>query len=135
MRFLYYDASLFYKEKRKVRTIVIYSSDIEDAERYIDAGTIKYTMEPFYMKNIDGDSKLEYLQNKIKEGAKLSKKDILTLTLLPLMKCTESRSSRAVKSIELAEKMHDNENKNQCISLLYAMRLLKNLVILSVRKN
>lgn len=33
-RFLYYDASLFYKEKRKVKTIVIYSADIEDVEKY-----------------------------------------------------------------------------------------------------
>ncbi|MHC1682289.1 MAG: hypothetical protein AB6733_04990 [Clostridiaceae bacterium] len=40
-RFLFYDASLFYKEKRKVRTIVIYSSDIENIETCIDARSIK----------------------------------------------------------------------------------------------
>lgn len=46
-RFLYYDASLFYKDKRKVRTIVIYSSDINEVETYIDAGTIRYEVEAF----------------------------------------------------------------------------------------
>ena len=61
-RFLYYDASLFYKEKRKIKTMVIYSADIEDAETFIDAGTIKYNICAFYMKNLDGDERLKYLR-------------------------------------------------------------------------
>lgn len=57
-RFLYHDASLYYKEKRKVRTIVIYSADIENVETYIDAGIIKY------MKNLDVDEKLNLKRRK-----------------------------------------------------------------------
>ncbi len=41
-RFLYYDASLVRNDNRRVRTMVIYSADIENVETYIDAGTIKY---------------------------------------------------------------------------------------------
>lgn len=40
----------FTKKRRKVRTIVVYSSDIIEVEDCIDAGTIKYNIEPFYMK-------------------------------------------------------------------------------------
>lgn len=120
-RFLYYDASLFYKEKRKVRTIVIYSSDIERTEEYIDAGTIKYSIEAFYMNNLDGDAKLKYLQDKVENKETLNSKDILTLTLLPLMKGSKSKSQRTIDSIELAEKVDNNENKTQCISMLYAL--------------
>ena len=34
-RFLYYDASLFYRDKKKVRIVVIYSADMESVDEYI----------------------------------------------------------------------------------------------------
>ena len=120
-RFLYYDASLFYKKKRKVRTMVIYSSDIDDVEEYIDAGTIKYSVEPFYMRHLNGDEKLEYLQNKIKKKLSLTNEDILSLTFLPLMKSKSSKSDRAIKSIEMVENIEDEATKLQCVSMLYAL--------------
>lgn len=120
-RFLYYDASLFYKEKRKVRTMVVYSSDIDDVEEYIDAGTIKYSIEPFYMRDLNGDEKLEYLQNKIKNKRSLTNEDILSLTFLPLMKSKSSKSDRAIKSIEMVENIEDEATKLQCVSMLYAL--------------
>ncbi|MBU5483364.1 DUF4351 domain-containing protein [Clostridium sp. MSJ-11] len=120
-RFLYYDASLFYKKKRKIRTIVIYSADIEDVETSIDAGTIKYEVEAFYMKNLDGDEKLKRLEDKIERGDTLSGKDIVTLSFIPLMNGKESRSKRTLDSIELAGKMPEGNEKLQCLSLLYAL--------------
>ncbi|WP_315119157.1 DUF4351 domain-containing protein [uncultured Clostridium sp.] len=120
-RFLYYDASLFYKEKRKIRTIVIYSADIEDVETYIDVGTIKYEIEAFYMKNLDGDEKLEYLKNKIEREETLNAEDIVALSFIPLMRGKESRSKRTLDSIELAGKMPEGNEKLQCLSLLYAL--------------
>ena len=100
-RFLYYDASLYYKEKRKVKTIVVYSADIEDVDTYVDAGTIKYEVDAFYMKKLDGDEKLEYLQNKILKGENLTGEDILTLSFIPLMSGKSSRSERTLKSLDL----------------------------------
>ncbi|AOZ75154.1 hypothetical protein AC231_02745 [Clostridium pasteurianum] len=120
-RFLYYDASIFYRENKKVRTIVVYSSDIENVEECVDAGTIKYRIEPFYMINIDGDEKLEYLKNKIQNKEKLTKEDMMVMTFLPLMRGRESRSERAIKSIELAQSIEDNGIKLECISMLYAL--------------
>jgi len=100
-RFLYYDASLFYKEKRRVRTMVIYSADIDNVETYIDAGTIKYQVEAFYMKNIDGDEKLRYLRDKISTKKHLTAEDILTLSFIPLMSGKKTRSLMTLESIEL----------------------------------
>ncbi|QXE21163.1 DUF4351 domain-containing protein [Clostridium sp. 001] len=120
-RFLYYDASLFYRDKKKVRTVVIYSADIGKADEYIDAGTIKYGVEAIYMKKFDGDEKFEYLKEKIERKEKLSNKDILTLTMLPLMSGKRSRSERAIESIELTNNLEDSENKLQSLSLLYAL--------------
>jgi hypothetical protein len=119
-RFLYYDASLFYKEKRKVRTIVIYSSDIENVEETLDAGTIKYQIEPFYMKTLNGDEKYTYLKAKIENDEPLKEEDILNLTFLPLMSGSDSRTERAVKGIELTECIKDKETKMLTFSMLYA---------------
>ncbi len=120
-RFLYYDASLFYKDKRKVTTIVVYSADIYDVETFIDAGSIKYSIKAFYMSQLDGDEKLEYLARKIECGDHLTNQDILALTFLPLMKGKETRSDRTIKSIQLAEKILDDEEKLKCLTLLYAL--------------
>lgn len=120
-RFLYYDASLYYKEKRKVKTIVVYSADIEDVDTYVDAGTIKYEVDAFYMKKLDGDEKLEYLQNKILKGENLTGEDILTLSFIPLMSGKSSRSERTLKSLDLTDKLPEGLEKLQCVSLLYAL--------------
>jgi response regulator of citrate/malate metabolism len=63
---------LFYKEKRKVRTIVIYSADIDNVEEFVDAGTIKYTIEPFYMKALNSEEKYKYLKAKIENNEPLT---------------------------------------------------------------
>lgn len=120
-RFLYYDASLFYKEKRKVRTIVIYSADIREVEAHIDAGTIKYNLEVFLMKNLNGDEKLQYLRNKIHNKEHITAEDILTLTFIPLMHSSVNRSTRALESIELADDIPESNEKMQCLTLLYAL--------------
>ena len=120
-RFLYYDASLFYKEKRKVRTIVIYSSDIVDSDEYVDAGTIKYSIEAFYMKNLDGDKTKETLFHKISNNIELTSEDILSLTFLPLMRSNESREDRVLESIKMADSINNSEIKLQSLSMLYAL--------------
>ncbi|QAA33536.1 DUF4351 domain-containing protein [Clostridium manihotivorum] len=120
-RFLYYDASLFYKDRRKIRTVVIYSADIDDAEICIDAGSINYKIEAFYMKNLNGDEKLEMLKNKIRNNEKLTSDDILTLSFIPLMSSKLSKSERTLEGIELANSIEDSEVKLKCLTLLYAL--------------
>ncbi|MEA5007185.1 DUF4351 domain-containing protein [Clostridium tyrobutyricum] len=73
------------------------------------------------MKNINGDEKLKYLTSKIHNKEKLTKDDILSMTFLPLMRGSESRGQRAIKSIELAQSIEDNETKLECINMLYAL--------------
>ena len=63
-RFLYYDASLFYKEKRKVRTFVIYSSDIDDVETFVDAGTITVFVPAEEIGMVGSESPQEIEANK-----------------------------------------------------------------------
>ncbi|OFI06484.1 hypothetical protein CLOACE_09840 [Clostridium acetireducens DSM 10703] len=119
-RFLFYDASLFYKYGKKVNTLVVYSSDIKKSKTKVDAGCLKYEIDAFYMSSLDGDAAYNDLKMKIAKGDELTKKEILSLTFIPLMKGKEDKSTRTIKSIELAEHMKENTTKLQCITLLYA---------------
>jgi hypothetical protein len=121
LRFLYYDASLMYNKKRKVRTIVVYSADITDAVTNIDMGTIKYEVQAFYMKDLNGDERLKTVEDKIINRQKLLPEDMLNLSFVPLMRGSENTSLRTLKSIELANKIENKDDKIQCLTLLYAL--------------
>lgn len=120
-RFLYYDTSLYCKDKKKVKTVVIYSADIENTETYIDGGSVKYSVEAFYMNSLNGDERFDYLKEKIINGAHLTDEDIVNLTFIPLMKTKEDKNARIMKCIELADKIKIKEDKNKCTTLLYAL--------------
>ncbi len=119
-RFMFYDASLNYSQDKIIRTIVVYSSEIENAPSQYDAGSIKYKVENFYMSNLDGDKNFEEVKSKVHAGQQLSKKDILNLTFVPLMRSNRSKVDRAVDSIRLANEIEDTEMKKATLSILYA---------------
>lgn len=120
-RFLFYDASLVYRDNKKIDTIVVYSSEIQSANTYLDAGSVKYSTEAFYMKDLNGDTIFDNIKLKIEKGENLKDSDMLSLTLVLLMRSEKSKSDRAVDSIKLAGKIKNNENKLQCLSMLYAL--------------
>ena len=96
----------------------------------IDAGSIKYIIEPFYMKCIiNGDEKLKYLNEKINNGEKITDNDILTLTFLPLISGKESKSERALRSLDLAESIKDRQKRLDCMSMIYPMTTIRNTPI------
>ncbi|WML33445.1 DUF4351 domain-containing protein [Clostridium sp. OS1-26] len=120
-RFLLYDASLYCKSNRKIKTIVVYSADIENAKTYVDAGNIKYNIEAFYMSSINGDEKYDVFKRKIENNEELTDEEILSLTFIPLMKGKLTRAERTLKSIELADKIEAGEKKIKCLTMLYAL--------------
>lgn len=120
-RFLYYDASLYFKNKRKVKTVIIYSADIANANTYVNAGSVKYSVEAFYMSSLNGDYRLNYLKEKILNGSNLTDEDIVNLTMIPLMKSKRDKSTQTINCIELADKIKNSEDKSKCTTLLYAL--------------
>ncbi|MFT8352298.1 DUF4351 domain-containing protein [Clostridium saccharoperbutylacetonicum] len=120
-RFLYYDVSLYYKSKKNISTIIVYSSEIEDAITHLNCGTIKYGVKAFYMKNFDGDCNLEDIRYKVENNIELTKKDIITLSFIPPMSSKKNKSDITLESIEIAKNIGDNIEKNNCLMLLYAL--------------
>lgn len=119
-RFLAYDAVLHYKEGRAVNTIVVYSSDIKEAATSLDIGSIKYSVNAFYMKSLDGDKKYNYLKNKIGRNEALSRQDLLSLVFLPIMNSKIDKNERILESIRLAKEIKDKESQMNSLALLYA---------------
>ncbi len=117
-RFLYYDSSLYFKNKRKVKTVIIYSADIANANTYVNAGSVKYSVEAFYMSSLDGDDRLKYLKDKILNDSNLTDEDIVNLTMIPLMKSNRDKSTQTINCIELADKIKNSEDKSKCTTLL-----------------
>lgn len=119
-RFLAYDAVLHYKENRPVNTIVVYSSSIKNAKTSIDVGSIKYSVQAFYMDKINGDEQYEHLKIKIKQGEVLTRLDLLALVFLPIMHSEKDKNERIIESIKLAKEIKDKENQMNSLALLYA---------------
>ena len=119
-RFMYYDALLYYKDKRAIKTVVIYSADIEEVHSKLDIGSIKYNILPVYMVNYNGDQVLEDIQNKIKSNLQLTNQDIMKLTFCPIMGGIKQKVQRAIESIELVKNVKDEQQRLRSITMLYA---------------
>ncbi|MDI3328898.1 MAG: transposase [Alicyclobacillaceae bacterium] len=68
-RFLRYDTAIAEKYRRKVRTVVLYTGDVEEAPEELDAGTIRYRVENVYLNRLDGDGVLETLRRHLAADA------------------------------------------------------------------
>ncbi len=63
-RFLQYDARLYNKYERAIRTVVIYSGKIEEAISRLDIGSIIYNVEQVFLAKYDGDKIYKELNEK-----------------------------------------------------------------------
>lgn len=120
-RFLYYDASLYFKSKMNINTIVVYSSEITDAVTSLNCGSIKYDIKSFYMKNFNGEEKLQTIEYKVNNNIELTQQDIITLSFIPLMSSKKTKSEITLESIDIAQNIQNNNDKNNCLMLLYAL--------------
>lgn len=116
-RFLYYDARLVNRQKRRIRTFVIYSGHIEQARERLECGSILYQVENIYMKQYNGDHEYNRLKAKIENHEPLSETDTLKLIFLPLMKSRQREEELAVQAAELA-KAADEKTKLFAIAAL-----------------
>ena len=79
-RFMVTDAILYYKEGKPIKTIVVYTADIEKAVTKLDAGSIQYSVDTFYMSALDGDQTYAEINAKVTAGEPLTKQDLMSIT-------------------------------------------------------
>jgi predicted transposase/invertase (TIGR01784 family) len=123
IRFAMYDLRLYERDKRKMQTVVIYSSDVRKAEDSLNIGSLTYAPLKVMMGEYDGNAIYASLEAKLKAGHELTDADMLNLIFLPLMRNDISKAKLAEKSIELANTIHDETKRNTCIASAFAFSL------------
>ena len=85
-RFLLYDALRFYREGRRLHTVVVYTGAVQTAPETLDAGSIGYRVRNVYLRAFDGEATLRALREKVDAGQRLSRREAVRLALVPLMR-------------------------------------------------
>jgi len=127
-RFMVSDAIFYYKEKKPVRTIVVYSADITDTETTLDTGTIKYSVEAFYMVKLNGDETYDRIKAKVDAREQLNKQDLMSIVFLPLMKNSVNKETRFAQAVALSKEIESKEEQLQIQAMiqLLAEKFIKN---------
>jgi hypothetical protein len=60
----------------------------------LNAGSLHYSIEAFYMVKLDGDESYEKLKAKVNTGEPLTKQDLMSIVFLPLMKNSVDKGTR-----------------------------------------
>jgi transcription termination factor NusB len=121
------DAMLYYNEGKPIKTIVVYSADIEETITTLDADSIKYKVDAFHMYKLDGDQTYENIKTKIDTGKQLTKQDLMSIVFLTLMKNSVEKVTRIEQSVELSKKLsnHDEQVQIQAMLGLLAEKFIK----------
>ena len=83
-RFLVYDALLYQRDGRRIRTVVIYTGGVKRAADRVDAGSLRYQIENVYLGSIDGDQRLATLRARAATSG-LGEDDAVDVALVMLM--------------------------------------------------
>ena len=87
-------------------------------------GVNTYRIQPIIMTNYIVEELMERLQNKLDSGARLTKDDLIPLTLCPLMGGNMSQKERIKKAFEFSKQVESNISKTEIEkieSVVYAM--------------
>jgi hypothetical protein len=117
-RFMVSDAMFYYKEKKPVKTIVIYSSDIDETVTSLDAGSIQYNVATFYLASLDGDEAYKKLKTKVDAKEPLTKQDLISMVFLPLMKNNVDKFTRLEQAIALSRALPMKQEQLQIQGML-----------------
>ena len=115
------DAILYVKERKNIKTIVVYSSNIKSAITELDAGSIKYDVDAFYMVTLDGDKTYNEIKTKISAGEQLTKQDLMSIVFLPLMKNSVNKTKRMEQAIQISKEISDRNMQLQIQAMLHIL--------------
>ena len=120
-RFMVSAAVLANKEKKPVHTIVIYSAEIDSAPDSIDLGSLYYKVGNHYMIEFDGDLIYNGIVGKISKGERLTKNDIMSFALHPLMKSKDDKFTRFLNCVGLMKNIDDKTEYEQIKAMILLM--------------
>lgn len=108
----------------EVTTYVLFSGTIQNPMTEFTEGMNTYRIHPVIMTNMQVEELVEKLQKKTAAGEKLTKQDLVPMTLCSLMGGKLSQKERITKAFEFsrqAEKDIPKEEINKIEAVMYAM--------------
>jgi len=125
-------ANRYRKEKKEcplLRMVVIYTGDVERrqvADSY-DLGAVKMRIETAFLSELDGDSILRRLEEKVKGKQPFTDEELMEYMILPLS--YKEREIKQQKIRELAELAEEMADKKQQVFVLSGMLAFTDKVI------
>lgn len=104
------------KKIKKIRVVVVYTSDVTEKEYKLDAGDVQLSSKPVFLCKFGGNHVFYQIKNKIENGEQLLPEEIFKLSILPLMDTSESRQEMIEKCFNLAKKMPVEDEQLQAIA-------------------
>lgn len=122
-RFRTYEAMASYQHKVAISTYVLYSGTIKNPMTEFTEGFNTYRVYPIIMQDKDGDELIRQLQEKVERGERLSKNDLVPLTLCPLMggKLSQKERIQSAFSITRNARNIDPQIVRKIEAVVYAM--------------
>ena len=99
--------------------IIIYTGDVEKAERVFDFGCLTLHPEQVFLSRMDGNAELESIRQKIHSGFLLTDDDLMKLVVLPLsVPGSEGKTQLFDEISSLAGKIPDEEQRAFVLSAM-----------------
>lgn len=96
--------------KRKIRMIVIYTADVEKADKTLDLGCLKMTIEQGFLLKMDTEKIFERLKEKIAAKELLTDEELMEAVVLPLtVKGNQAKVKLLGEALEMAKNIEDEE--------------------------
>ena len=134
-----YEAVTSYQYKVNITTYVLFSGKIRNPMTEFTEGLNTYRIKPIILTKFNVDELMKKLQEKIDVGEKLTKEDLVPLTLCPLMGGNLSQKDRIKKALEFSRKAEEDIPKREVEkieSVVYAMaeKFLENVEMDEIRE-
>lgn len=137
-RFRTYEAVTSYQYSVEITTYVLYSGNIKNPVTEFKEGINTYRVHPIIMKKDNADELLQKLEDKIKKGEIISKKDLVPIVLCPLMGGETTLKDRIKRSFEITQASKDipKEEIEKIEAVIYTMaeKFLEEMDIKEVRE-
>ena len=111
-RFRSYESVTSYQYDVSVTTYVLYSGNIKNPVTEFTEGINTYRVIPIIMRDHDADKLIQTLKDKIANRQKITKEDLVPLTLISLMNGQSSQKERIMEAFSITEQTGDIPQKD-----------------------
>lgn len=122
-RFRVYEAMASYQNNVAVTTYVLYSGKIRNPVTEFTEGVNTYRVIPVMLLDQDADKEIQKIRQKLEQGELITRKNLVSLTLCPLMSGEMSQKERIQAAFSIMRKITsvDSNEIRKMEAMIYTM--------------